>query len=164
MGIPTRAESAGPAIRLPAASDRDRLVERFRAVRRLSETLCEPLEPEDYVVQSMPDASPTKWHLAHTSWFFETFVLAPNLPGYRPFRPRFRLPVQLVLQRRRRADRPARSAGCSPARPSARCYRYRARVDEQVLQWLDRADDDRLRRLGAARSCWACTTSSSTRS
>ena len=52
-----------------------RLIEQFRQVRDFSTHLCRSLEPEDYVVQSMPDVSPTKWHLAHTSWFFETFVL-----------------------------------------------------------------------------------------
>ncbi len=48
----------------------------YQQVRQLSEQICQPLEIEDYVVQSMPDASPLKWHLAHTAWFFETFVLA----------------------------------------------------------------------------------------
>lgn len=62
-------------------------VDRFLAVRSLSEELARPLSPEDQTVQSMPDASPTKWHLAHTTWFFETFVLRPKLPGYRPFDP-----------------------------------------------------------------------------
>jgi hypothetical protein len=53
----------------------------YRTVRRCTEALCVPLASEDYVVQSMPDASPVKWHLAHTTWFFETFLLAPYLPG-----------------------------------------------------------------------------------
>src|SRR5690348_8004121 len=48
-------------------------IQRYRTVRGQTERLCEPLVAEDYVVQSMPDVSPTKWHLAHTSWFFETF-------------------------------------------------------------------------------------------
>src|ERR1700736_1648664 len=65
------------------------LFARYQAVRRCTEQVCEPLATEDYVVQSMPDASPVKWHLAHTSWFFETFVLAPHLPGYEPFHPLF---------------------------------------------------------------------------
>jgi ergothioneine biosynthesis protein EgtB len=63
------------------------LAERYGAVRRASERLCDGLAPEDCVVQSMADASPTKWHLAHTSWFFETFVLQPHVPAYQSFHP-----------------------------------------------------------------------------
>src|SRR5437660_8383271 len=63
----------------------------YRSARRATEALCEPLEVEDYLLQSMPDASPVKWHLAHTTWFFETFVLEPNLPGFQPFRPEYRV-------------------------------------------------------------------------
>ena len=63
--------------------------ERFLSVRRLTEALAEPLSAEDQTVQSMPDVSPTKWHRAHTSWFFETFLLAPSLPGYRLFDPTY---------------------------------------------------------------------------
>ncbi|MEK8090434.1 ergothioneine biosynthesis protein EgtB [Thermithiobacillus plumbiphilus] len=66
-----------------------RLQQRFLAVRGQSEALCAPLAIEDYVIQSMPDVSPPKWHLAHTSWFFETFLLRPHLPGYRVFHPRY---------------------------------------------------------------------------
>ncbi|MDI1284469.1 MAG: ergothioneine biosynthesis protein EgtB [Reyranella sp.] len=64
-------------------------VARFQAVRRQTERLAAPLSAEDQTVQSMPDASPTKWHLAHTTWFFETFVLGPHAPGYRAFDPAF---------------------------------------------------------------------------
>ena len=64
-------------------------VARFLAVRGQTEQLAAPLSPEDQTVQSMPDASPTKWHLAHTTWFFETFVLRPHAPGYRAFDPAY---------------------------------------------------------------------------
>ncbi|MDT8319953.1 MAG: ergothioneine biosynthesis protein EgtB [Xanthomonadales bacterium] len=61
------------------------LAERYTAVRALTRALCKTLEPEDYVVQSMPDVSPAKWHLAHTSWFFERFVLEAHADVYRRF-------------------------------------------------------------------------------
>lgn len=65
------------------------LGQRYRRVRGFTYKLCETLEPEDYVIQSMPETSPAKWHLAHTSWFFETFVLKPFLPGYRSLHPQY---------------------------------------------------------------------------
>src|SRR6476620_10861884 len=70
------------ARRSPSPSDRATLQERYRSVRAFTEALASPLSAEDQVVQSMPDVSPTKWHRAHTTWFFETFVLAPELAGY----------------------------------------------------------------------------------
>src|SRR6266403_2097934 len=62
---------------------------RYRRVRRFCEKLCETLEPEDYVIQTMPEASPTKWHLAHTSWFFEAFVLKQFFPDYDSLHPQY---------------------------------------------------------------------------
>ena len=64
---------------------------RYAAVRARSEALVAPLSPEDCALQSMPDASPAKWHLAHTTWFFETFVVAPHDRSYRPFDPAFKV-------------------------------------------------------------------------
>src|SRR5271163_1868293 len=68
-----------------AISSTKTLLDRYRLVRRRSVQLCEPLTPEDMMVQSCPEASPAKWHLAHTAWFFESFVLKEFLAGYRLF-------------------------------------------------------------------------------
>ncbi len=65
------------------------IAERFAAVRARTEALAAPLSPEDQTVQSMPDASPAKWHRAHTTWFFETFVLLPHLPSYSRYKEEF---------------------------------------------------------------------------
>lgn len=78
------------AAQLPAENaERESTLERFERVRRESEALAANLTPEDQSIQSMPDASPTKWHLAHTSWFFETFILGPLDRRYRVFDPAF---------------------------------------------------------------------------
>src|SRR3970282_2990616 len=66
-----------------------RLIDRFQSVREQTVNLCAPLQVEDFVVSTMTDVSPTKWHLAHTSWFFETFVLADHLPDYVSPNPRY---------------------------------------------------------------------------
>jgi ergothioneine biosynthesis protein EgtB len=71
-----------------AGQPSDGILPAYRAVRAHSDALAKPLSPEDCAIQSMPDASPVKWHLAHTSWFFETLILAAE-PGYVPFDPRF---------------------------------------------------------------------------
>lgn len=77
-----------PEARVGSATRAD-LMARYRAVRTLSGQLAEPLSAEDQCLQGMPDASPTKWHLAHTTWFFETVVLTALVPGYRAADPRF---------------------------------------------------------------------------
>ena len=76
---------SGPGSAIPASL----ILSRFNEVRRRTLALCEPLSPEDMMVQSCPEASPAKWHLAHTTWFFESFVLREFLPGYRLFNPDF---------------------------------------------------------------------------
>ncbi|MEJ2504647.1 MAG: hypothetical protein P8Y81_00090, partial [Ignavibacteriaceae bacterium] len=62
---------------------KEKLFKNYKQVRAFSEKLCEPLETEDYVIQTMPDVSPTKWHLAHTSWFFEAFILNKATESYK---------------------------------------------------------------------------------
>lgn len=67
----------------------DEIVEKFQQVRSISEWQCEPLLVEDYGLQAMPETSPAKWHLAHTTWFFETFLLKPHLKSYKPLNPKY---------------------------------------------------------------------------
>jgi ergothioneine biosynthesis protein EgtB len=107
------------------------LTERYAAVRAHTEALCAPLEVEDYVVSSMPDVSPTKWHLAHTSWFFETFLLAPHLPGYRPLNPRYSFLFNSYYVQA--GERHCRAQRGLATRPTVReVFAYRAHVDEAM--------------------------------
>ena len=65
------------------------LVEDYKIIRQKTEEICRPLEKEDYVVQPIADVSPPKWHLGHTTWFFETFILKQHLVGYKEFNSRY---------------------------------------------------------------------------
>jgi len=118
------------------APDADALTPRYRAVRAASVALAEPLSAEDCALQSMPDASPTKWHLAHTSWYFETFVLEPSLRGYRPFDPAFRVLFNSYYNSvGGQYPRPQRGL---LSRPSlAQVHDYRAHVDRELLALLE---------------------------
>src|ERR1035438_10001553 len=71
------------------AFSKPELLRRYLQVRGFSKKICETLEPEDFVIQTMPEASPTKWHLAHTSWFFEVFALKQFLPDYQSPHPQY---------------------------------------------------------------------------
>lgn len=116
------------------------LLRGFQSVRRLSLELAEPLEPEDWVIQSMPDASPIKWHLAHTTWFFETFLLNPNLPGYRAFDDRFSFLFNSYYNAL--GDRLPRANRGLLSRPTNSQVRdYRAHVDEGMREFLSNQDD-----------------------
>ena len=115
------------------------LAARYRAVRALTERLREPLSAEDCQAQSMPDASPAKWHLAHTTWFFETFVLVPGRTGYQPFHPAFRVLFNSYYQGvGEQHPRPQRGLLTRPSLDEV--LAYRAHVDAYVLDWL--AGDD----------------------
>lgn len=98
---------------------RTALIDRFMRVRAASAQLAARLSAEDQTIQSMPDASPTKWHLAHTSWFFETFLLEPHARDYRVIDPAYRYLFNSYYEAVGRAIR-GRSAGCCRARPATR--------------------------------------------
>ena len=116
------------------------LAARYCDVRALTELLCKPLEPEDYQLQSMPDCSPPKWHLAHTAWFFETFVLAPHRPKYRPYHPQYGYLYNSYYDAV--GDRWPRPARGLLSRPTvADVHAYRTAIDEQLLEFLSSADD-----------------------
>ena len=114
---------------------------RFHDVRRFTERLCEGLATEDYVVQSMPDVSPTKWHLAHTSWFFETFLLQPHLAGYEPINPTYAFLFNSYYVQA--GERHCRAQRGYISRPTvAEVFEYRAHVDRCMTDLLDGADDE----------------------
>jgi dimethylhistidine N-methyltransferase len=103
-------------------------LQRYQAVRRATEALTRSLTPEDMSAQSMADASPTKWHLAHTTWFFETFLLTPHLAGYKVFDPRFGYLFNSYYEAvGPRQPRPERGLLTRPS--AADVFAYRAHVD-----------------------------------
>jgi ergothioneine biosynthesis protein EgtB len=117
------------------------LGDRYRAVRAFTEQLCEPLAVEDFVVQSMPDASPTRWHLAHATWFFETFVLARWEADYRPVNADYQVLFnsyynsvgqQFPRERRGLLTRPT----------VAEVFEYRRAVDQRIGRLLSCVSDD----------------------
>jgi ergothioneine biosynthesis protein EgtB len=125
---------SGHAARRPASA----LAEAYQAMRAHTEHLAAALSAEDQCVQSMPDASPAKWHRAHTTWFFEEFVARPNIPGYAIFDPRFQFLFNSYYETiGARHPRPARGLLTRPTADEVGAYR-RA-VDAALLGWLDHA-------------------------
>jgi ergothioneine biosynthesis protein EgtB len=119
---------------------RDALAARYRAVRQETEDLCRPLAVDDYGLQAMPDASPAKWHLAHTSWFFETFLLKAFAPAYRPFHPQFEYLFNSYYEAvGPQFPRPQRGQLSRPTVDEV--YRYRAHVDTAMHELLAHADE-----------------------
>jgi ergothioneine biosynthesis protein EgtB len=107
----------------------------YRTVRGLSQSLAAPLSEADATAQSMPDASPSKWHLAHTTWFFETVALAPHLPGYRVFDESFNFLFNSYYESLgERHPRPKRGLITRPGLETV--YAYRAHVDEAIGRLL----------------------------
>ena len=126
--------------------DTTSLLQRFDEVRSHTERLAEPLSPEDQTVQSMADVSPTKWHRAHVTWFFETFVLADNEAGFKPFQDKywflFNSYYEAVGPRFARAERGVIT------RPGAHDVGvYRGNVDGRVRDLVDSLDDGTIEKL-----------------
>lgn len=118
----------------------------YKNIRERSEKICEPLETEDYVVQPVVDVSPPKWHLGHTTWFFETFILKPNFNGYKEFDPNynyvFNSYYETVGARVIRTDRGNLS------RPTVNdVYNYRKHVDDAMQQFLSSSFNDDVKEL-----------------
>ncbi len=129
-----------------AVASKQHAKERYRTVRETSERICRPLATEDYVVQTMDDVSPPKWHLAHASWFFETFLLIERQPNYSPFHPEYGFLFNSYYEAvGERHPRPRRGL---LSRPTVKqVYSYRAHVDEAMFRLIDQASDDTFDRL-----------------
>jgi len=133
-------DDAMPPVPEPAETDR---LQRFRSVRGRTEILSAALSAEDQCVQSMPDASPAKWHRAHTTWFFEQFVLVPFAPGYTVFDPAFRFLFNSYYEAvGARHPRPMRGLLTRP--PATAIAAYRAHVDAAMADWLRDAQAESL--------------------
>jgi ergothioneine biosynthesis protein EgtB len=121
---------------LPAAAPSGSLAERYSSVRGATGSLAAPLSDEDCAIQSMPDASPVKWHLAHTTWFFETFILASHDPRREPFHPAFRVLFNSYYNSV--GDKHPRPQRGMLSRPSLdEVLAYRESVDAEVLAALE---------------------------
>ncbi|MBO6557605.1 MAG: ergothioneine biosynthesis protein EgtB [Pseudomonadales bacterium] len=111
------------------------LVDRYQQVRQQTIALCAPLETEDYQVQPMDDASPPKWHLAHVTWFFETFLLVPELPGYQRYNEAFETLFNSYYNGVGKPfPRPRRGHLSRPT--VAEIFEYRAQVDDAMVRYL----------------------------
>jgi ergothioneine biosynthesis protein EgtB len=134
------APATAPA--LHAQSERADLSARYDDVRNTTTRLAQPLAIEDYVIQSSPDCSPAKWHLAHTTWFFENFLLLPGLPGYRPFHPQYGYLFNSYYETVGTFfPRPLRGMLSRPTVEDV--YRYRAHVDEHMRSLIERLESAR---------------------
>lgn len=121
-------------------SDRKQLIKDFTAVRQHTELLCKLLAPDDYQTQSMPQTSPPKWHLAHVSWFFETFVLAEFTASYRSFHPEYDFLFNSYYQTHGRMQ-PRSQRGLLSRPTIEEIYQYRRHIDEKIQAVMASASD-----------------------
>ncbi len=116
--------------------DEPNLSTAYHRVRAFTEQLCEPLEIEDYMLQAAVEASPPKWHLAHVSWFFETFLLKPFLPGYSVFHPQFDHLFNSYYEQTEAGFWPRPERGLISRPTVAEVYAYRRHVDDAMVRLL----------------------------
>src|SRR6056297_1115341 len=130
----------------PSASvdiDRDDVLRAYRETRQTTNRLCEPLSAEDMTVQAATIASPTKWHLAHTTWFFETFILKRFEPGFAPYDPCF--PLLFNSYYTQLGDRHPRDRRGLLTRPGiGEVFAFRDTVDERLAQVVGACDEAQL--------------------
>ena len=111
------------------------LAERYKAIRQHTEEICKPLHTEDYVVQPVVDVSPPKWHIGHVTWFFETFVLKPNMKDYKEFDPQYNYVFNSYYETA--GARVIRTDRGNLSRPTVeKIYNYRWHVDKAMEQFL----------------------------
>lgn len=119
-----------------ANSDAQNVLKRYSTVRNHSTSICSFLETEDYVVQPIADVSPPKWHLGHTTWFFETFILIPNFPGYQVFDPQYNFVFNSYYETI--GARVIRTDRGNLSRPSVSdVYKYRKYVDDKMALFCE---------------------------
>jgi ergothioneine biosynthesis protein EgtB len=124
-----------------ARTEKEALLTAYARVREQTERLCEPLATEDYVVQSMKDVSPTKWHLAHTTWFFEVFLLEEYKPGYSPLNAEYHYLFNSYYNAK--GERHCRAQRGYLSRPTVEeVFAYRKHVDAEMGDLLAAADDE----------------------
>ncbi len=121
-------------------------IARFTSVRNRSEEICRPLAVEDYVVQPMPEVSPPKWHLGHTTWFFESFILSPHLSGYKVFNDSYAFVFNSYYESK--GSRVIRTDRGNLTRPSVQdIMLYRKYVDEHMTTLLEREPSEEIMNL-----------------
>jgi ergothioneine biosynthesis protein EgtB len=122
------------------------MIERYRKVRQQTETICQPLQPEDFVVQPMEDTSPPKWHLGHTTWFFETFILEQFKEDYKLFHPKFSFIFNSYYESV--GERVIRANRGNMSRPTTNeIMDYRHYVDEQMEEFLSDEITEEIRKV-----------------
>ncbi len=129
------------SVALGESIGRNLLLKKFKKVRSFTDNLCRNLKTEDFVVQSMPDVSPTKWHLAHTSWFFEAFVLMRSSADYQNFNPVYKYLFNSYYVQM--GERFTRSRRGLLSRPTVKeVFEYRSYIDSRIAEFIEKSSEE----------------------